>query len=320
MSQSHKSTSLKLSILDISKTPNPSSLSSLLEACKEWGFFQITNHGISQELYTKLASFSTQIFSLPSDVKLKLGPFSSVKTYTPQFIASPFYEGLRVSGPDFFSSAECSGRLLFGPKSTQFSEAVQEYGVKMTDLCRRIVQMILMSLGNDFDKKFNETEFSKCNGYLRIINYTPPKSSQEVEGLGKHTDMSCITILYPDDINSLQVRSKEGKWMNIEPCKDSVVVNIGDMFEAWSNAILRSSEHRIVLSKPRNRLSLAFFWTFEDDKMIFAPKEMVGDGNNRVFRPFICRDYVRFREFDDKDRYDKVGNTVRDFAGCTGAT
>ena len=200
------------------------------------------------------------------------------------------------------------------------SEAVQEYGVKMTDLCRRIVQMILMSLGNDFDKKFNETEFSKCNGYLRIINYTPPKSSQEVEGLGKHTDMSCITILYPDDINSLQVRSKEGKWMNIEPCKDSVVVNIGDMFEAWSNAILRSSEHRIVLSKPRNRLSLAFFWTFEDDKMIFAPKEMVGDGNNRVFRPFICRDYVRFREFDDKDRYDKVGNTVRDFAGCTGAT
>ncbi|XP_021748228.1 gibberellin 20-oxidase-like protein [Chenopodium quinoa] len=314
MSQSPSS--LKLSILDLSKEPNPSSLSSLLEACKEWGFFHIINHGISEELYSKLSSFSRQIYSLPSETKLKLGPSSSVKSYTPQFIASPFYEGLRVLGPDFFSSAECSGKVLFGQKSNEFSEVVQEYGFKMTELSKRILEVILMSLGDGFEKKFYETEFGKCYGYLRIINYSPPgPSHEEVEGLGKHTDMCCMTILYPDDVSSLQVRSKEGKWMDVEPCKGSLVVNLGDMMEAWSNGSLRSSEHRVMLRKPRNRLSLAFFWTFEDEKLIFAPEEVVGEGNNRIFKPFVCLDYIRFREFDDKERYEKVGNTVRDFAG-----
>lgn len=186
----------------------------------------------------------------------------------------------------------------------------------MTDLSRRILQVILMSLGDGVERKFYETEFKKSYGYLRIINYSPPGPSQgEVEGLGKHTDMGSMTILYPDDVSSLQVRSKEGKWMDIEPCAGSLVVNIGDMLEAWSNGILRSSEHRVMLRKPRSRLSLAFFWTFEDDKLIFAPEEVVGEGNKRIFKPFICSDYIRFREFDDRERYEKVGNTVRDFAG-----
>jgi len=111
---------LKLPILDISTPPSPASLSILSEACKEWGFFQITNHGLSKELYSKLFSFSKQIFSLPYDIKLKLGPKSPVKSYTPPFIVSPFYEGLRVSGPEFFASAQCSGKVLFAQKSFEF--------------------------------------------------------------------------------------------------------------------------------------------------------------------------------------------------------
>ena len=197
------------------------------------------------------------------------------------------------------------------------SKLVQEYGNKMTDLSKRIVQIILMSLGDGFERMFYETEFSKCHGYLRIINYTPPSPSGQVfEGLGMHTDMGCLTILYSEDISSLQVRSKEGKWMDTVPCQGNIVVNIGDMLEAWTNAKLRSSEHRVMLRKPRNRLSLAFFWSFEDEKVIFAPEDLVGKENKRVFKPFVCLNYVNFREFDDKERYDKVGNTVRAFAGC----
>ena len=193
---------------------------------------------------------------------------------------------------------------------------MQDYGRKVTDLSKTIVEILLMSLGDGFDRKFYKAEFNECHGYLRIINYTPPGPSQkEVEGLGKHTDMTCLTILYPDDVSSLQVRSKEGKWLDVAPCQGGLVVNIGDMLEAWSNGKLRSSEHRVMLRKQRNRLSLAFFLSFEDEKVIYAPEEVVGEGNRRLFRPFVTLDYVRFREFDDKERYEKVGNTVRDFAG-----
>lgn len=117
---SDSQTSVELPVLDISKPIDPSFLSFLAEACKKWGFFHIINHGISEDLYSKLCTLSKDLFSLPSDTKLKLGPFSSLKTYTPHFIASPYYESLRVSGPDFFASAQSSADLLCVQQSSEF--------------------------------------------------------------------------------------------------------------------------------------------------------------------------------------------------------
>lgn len=114
-------TSIDLPVLDVSQALlSPSSLSSLALACKEWGFFQITNHGISIDLYKKLHSLSNHIFMLPPEVKLQAGPSSTLRTYTPHFIASPFYESLRVSGPDFHASAQSSSGALIGQLSPEF--------------------------------------------------------------------------------------------------------------------------------------------------------------------------------------------------------
>ncbi|XVF08486.1 hypothetical protein REPUB_Repub07fG0007200 [Reevesia pubescens] len=311
-------TSVDLPAFDIFQPLSPSCLYSLSLACREWGFFRITNHGISKDLLRKLFSLSNNLFSLPNESKLKLGPTSSLNTYTPHFIASPFYESLLVTGPDFFASAQSSVLVLFDQPNLVFSEILNEYGSMMTKLSKAIVEAVLNSLGEDFEKKFMESEFRNCHGYLRVSNYTHPKNikEEEVEGLGMHTDMSCLTIVYQDEIGGLQVRSKEGKWMDINPCEETLVVNIGDLMHAWSNGKLRSSEHRVVLKRNHlNRFSLAFFWCFEDEKLIFAPNEVVGEKNSRIYKPFVCADYLKFRQFSEKGRFDKVGFTVKDFAG-----
>lgn len=308
-------TSVELPILDISQSFDESSLSSLSRACEDWGFFHILNHGVSKDLYKKLCNVSNHIFSVSHEVKLKLGPTSTLKTYTPHCIASPYFESLRVSGPDFFASAQASAEVL-NQQSSEFSETLKEYGDRMTKLSERIIKIVLMCLGKDFETKF-KSEFTKCHGYLRINNYSPFEHSEQsqVEGLGMHTDMSCITIVYQDEIGGLQVRSKEGKWMDINPRDDTLVVNIGDLMQAWSNGKLRSSEHRVVLSKPVNRFSLAFFWCLEDEKVIVSPDEVVGEGNSRIYKPFVCADYLKFRENSERGKFEKVGFTVKDFAG-----
>lgn len=175
-----------------------------------------------------------------------------------------------------------------------------------------------MGIGDGIENKFYDSEFNNCHGYLRINYYSTPETMQEdqvLEGLGMHTDMSCITILYQDEIGGLQVRSNEGKWIDINPCEGTLVVNIGDMLQAWSNDKVRSSEHRVVLKHHVKRFSLAFFWCFENEKVVSAPHEVVGEGNKRKYKPFMCLDYLKFRENNDKGRFDKVGFTVRDFAG-----
>ncbi|KAM7275319.1 hypothetical protein ACFE04_017185 [Oxalis oulophora] len=241
--------SIELPILDVSQPLNESMSSFLAESCIKWGFFLITNHGVSKDLYDRI-------------------------------------------------------------------ELMQEYCTKMTELSNKIIEVLLMCLGKSFGSKFLESEFNNCHGYLRIINYSPPeKLDNEVEGLGKHTDISCITVLYPDQIGELQVKSMEGNWTVVKPREGALVVNIGDMLQAWSNDRLRSSEHRVVLNQPVNRFSLAFFWCFEDQKVIYAPDEVVGERNRRIYEPFLCLDYTKFRENYVKGKFEKVGHTVKDFAG-----
>lgn len=86
MPESHSS--IELPVFDISQPISPSCLSSLSLACNEWGFFHIINHGVSKDVYRKLYSLSNHIFSLPYESKVKVGPSSRVKTYTPPFSIS----------------------------------------------------------------------------------------------------------------------------------------------------------------------------------------------------------------------------------------
>ncbi|KAI3926915.1 hypothetical protein MKX01_032830 [Papaver californicum] len=133
-----------------------------------------------------------------------------METYTPHFIASPFFESFHVSGPDFFAYAKSSTDVLFNPPSSEFSEIIEEYGSKMTNISKRIMAIVLNCLGDGFVKKYYESEFSNRHRYLRIINYTQPevvKEKEEVEGLGTHTYMSYVTIVYQDQVGGLQVRS-----------------------------------------------------------------------------------------------------------------
>ncbi|PHT31644.1 hypothetical protein CQW23_27981 [Capsicum baccatum] len=79
-----------------------------------------------------------------------------------------------------------------------------------------------------------------------------------------------------------------------------LVVNIGDTLQAWSNDKLRSSEHRVVLKKLMNYFSLVFFCYFKDEKVILAPDEVVGEENSRIYKSFVCYDYLKFRVNNEK--------------------
>ncbi|XP_022953357.1 gibberellin 20-oxidase-like protein isoform X2 [Cucurbita moschata] len=259
----------EIPVIDIScQSLTESAASSLLRACNEFGFFFIRNHGLSKELYQKLISGADQLFSSPEETKQKLTMGAS--SYTPRFVVSPFFESFKVSGPNFSASAAAQGftQSLFGHQAT---------------------------------------EFSNCNAYLRINGFTPrsmneeEEEEEELEVFKKHTDLSYVTIVFQNDIRGLQMRLKGGDWMDVRPRPsedDNLMVNIGDFMEAWSNGRLRSAVHRVVLRKNNmKRFSMAFFLTTEDDdKEIYAPSEIVGEGKSRLYRPFSTQQYRLFKE------------------------
>ena len=67
---------IDLSILNSPDTSTDAELSSLVgeisNACKEWGFFQVINHGVSLECREKIELASRKFFALPKEEKMKV--------------------------------------------------------------------------------------------------------------------------------------------------------------------------------------------------------------------------------------------------------
>lgn len=64
------------------------------QACLEYGFFYLVNHGIEEELLGRVFEGSKNLFSLPLDEKMKLLRNEGHRGYTP-----PFAEKLDSSLP-----------------------------------------------------------------------------------------------------------------------------------------------------------------------------------------------------------------------------
>ncbi|KAF3449320.1 hypothetical protein FNV43_RR10048 [Rhamnella rubrinervis] len=63
---------LKLPILDLSSPDRSSIANCLRQACIEYGFFYVVNHGVEEELIEQVLDESSKFFSLPSEEKMKL--------------------------------------------------------------------------------------------------------------------------------------------------------------------------------------------------------------------------------------------------------
>ncbi|GLJ41151.1 hypothetical protein SUGI_0852220 [Cryptomeria japonica] len=56
-------------------------LARLREACTEWGFFRLVNHGISVELLDKVQNVNRDLFSMPNEFKDRATTSSPLDSY-----------------------------------------------------------------------------------------------------------------------------------------------------------------------------------------------------------------------------------------------
>ena len=85
----------------------------------------------------------------------------------------------------------------------------------------------------------------------RIIHYPAYEGSLENKQMriGEHSDYGTITLLWQiNDVPGLQVQDLGGVWHPVPYAEDSVVVNIGDLLQRWTNDYFVSTKHRVVNS------------------------------------------------------------------------
>ena len=72
--------------------------------------------------------------------------------------------------------------------------------------------MVLESYGIENDFHIRSATF-----LIRFLKYRVPKMNETSISFPPHTDKSFISILHQNQVNGLEIETKDGKWIRYEP-------------------------------------------------------------------------------------------------------
>ncbi|KAL0260715.1 hypothetical protein SLS55_004405 [Diplodia seriata] len=142
---------------------------------------------------------------------------------------------------------------------------------------------------------------------------SPPSASR----IGAHSDFGSLTILFQDAVGGLEVEDphRPGVFRPAPPVEGTLLVNVGDLLERWSNGRWRSTVHRVG-APPVERLreagavvgsgggqemckarySIPFFSAPNDDAVIEALPGCWDERTNpKKYEPVTAEQYVTMR-------------------------
>ncbi|XP_061351728.1 jasmonate-induced oxygenase 2-like [Gastrolobium bilobum] len=273
-----------------------STLEQISEACNEWGFFQVVNHGISPELMDMARETWRQFFHLPMEVKQKYA--NSPKTYEGYGSRLGIEKGAILDWSDYYYlhhlplSLKDYNKWPSLPPSCR--EVFDEYGRELVKLCGRLMKVMSINLGLEEDYLQNAFGGEDIGACLRVNFYPKCPKPELTLGLSSHSDPGGMTLLLPDDqVHGLQVRRGDN-WITVKPAPHAFVVNIGDQIQVLSNAIYKSVEHRVIVNPNKERVSLAFFYNPKSDIPIEPAKELVEPDRPALYTAMTFDEYRLF--------------------------
>ena len=120
---------------------------------------------------------------------------------------------------------------------------------------------------------------------LRLLRYPGAARADDAIGAGTHTDYGNLTLLATDDVGGLEVRTRDGEWIEAPALPGAFVVNIGDCLMRWTNDVYVSTPHRVVNRSARERYSIAFFYDPNPDAEVAAIPSASRPANPFATRP-----------------------------------
>jgi isopenicillin N synthase-like dioxygenase len=276
-------------------------------ACRETGFFYIRNHGVPDGLMADMFGRAADFFAEPADTKNEFAITRSKHNRGYVGIASEslnlaqadqkeaFNIGLDLSPTD---AEVIAGKPFRGvnlwPSTPGFRDTALDYFNALWRLGLDLHLAIATDLG--LPPTFFADKFDRPMATLRLLHYPPRGGVQDdLPGAGEHTDYGSLTILLTDKVGGLEVRRRDGTWIEAPPIPGAFVCNIGDCLMRWSNDVYVSTPHRVKSPPGRDRYSIAFFFDPNPDALIECLPGCAAEGQAPKYPPVMAADYLRQR-------------------------
>jgi isopenicillin N synthase-like dioxygenase len=277
------------------------------KACEEWGFFQVINHGISLSLLDEVETNALNFFALPLEEKSKvrrtfenaLGYYDSELTKNVRDWKEVFDFTTRgVLEPPVASSGNKEQIHVYTNQWPEypptFRAVCEKWSKSVEGLAFELLGLISESLGLPATY-FHKYWLPDDSNFIRLNYYPKCPAPNLALGVSRHKDGGGLTVLVQDEVGGLEVRRKDGKWIGIKPQRDAFVINVGDLFQVWSNDKYKSVEHRVVVNENKARFSVPFFFNPSQSTNVAPVPQLLGE-NLPLYRQYNWGEFLNTRK------------------------
>jgi len=290
------------------------------QACRDIGFIVVKGHGVPPAVLQAAFDAAYSFFDAPEDCKRSAMPADGrVRGYTPmlgQRLAGSMrkdtppdlFERFRMGPFDLPGDAYHASRAAgwFAPNAWPeglpgFRPALQAYYRAMEALSADLMRLFALAL--DLPAAYFEPHIDRHISSLCLNHYPaldgPPAAGQL--RAGEHTDYGSLTIVAPSEApGRLQVRTREGQWVEVQPPLGHFVVNIGDLMAQWTNDRWVSTLHRVgnppaQAGGQARRMALVFFHQPNDDSLVECIPTCLAPGEAPRHAPITSGEHLRLK-------------------------
>lgn len=282
------------------------------ESYARFGFAIVGDHGLDPAMIDRALGATKAFFALPETVKRRyhISGGAGQRGYVP-FGVEAAKGAAQVDLKEFWHV----GRELPGghpyerhmppnvwpQEIASFQRDVYGLYIALDRLGLELLQSIAVFLG--LREHFFREAVRDGNSVLRLLHYPPTPPNPSGLRAEAHEDINVITLLLGAEEAGLQLLTREGEWLDVNPPEGALVVNVGDMLQRLTNHVLPSTTHRVVNPAPERahlpRYSIPFFLHFAPDYLIETlPSCITADNPDRYPKPITAQDflYERLRE------------------------
>nr|ACG42152.1 flavonol synthase/flavanone 3-hydroxylase [Zea mays] len=230
---------------------DPEESARLHAACQDWGFFQLINHGVPDDVMEAMKASTQSFFALPAEAKQQYRQQAGqLEGYGQLFVVS---EDQKLDWADvlYLNTQPPEHRnLSFWPAGESFRQTLDTYSAAVKHVADRLLGAMYMNLG-----------------LLSSMDMDPERGA----GIQSVNQLQGLQIKRPPDGGGAWA------WLPVTPLQGAFVVNVGDVLEIFTNGRYRSVEHRALVNAHTERLSIAAFHSPSIHATIGPLPELLGD-------------------------------------------
>jgi isopenicillin N synthase-like dioxygenase len=255
-----------------SKSEQVSFINDLYVGIKDYGFVILKDHDVSQKLLDQGYEMLKAFYSQPTETKMKYaGVHGGQRGYTPfgkehakdspvMDLKEFWHVGHEVSAGHKFSQYYPNN--VWPTELPEFKTVFQTLYNSLNEAGRVMLQALTAPL--EVDIEYFDRMVEDGNSILRLLHYPPIAADADPRCLraAPHEDINLITILPSATASGLQLKDRDGSWLDVTANPGELIVDAGDMLARATNDVIPSTTHQVVNTPEAthsSRYSMPFF-------------------------------------------------------------